>query len=120
MSVIFETAMQLRDAGFPQPEMQPHQFWYVYYPGQNAWHFMCGETAYREYSRIRQTSGLVDAVYCPIVTELMPDGWYLAKDMGEFVVTQNPCSYYGERFANSNPAEAAAMAWLYANKKTTP
>lgn len=110
------TALELRDAGFPQPEFEIAQFWYVYFPNQNAWHLCPAEKAFKYFGEMRKTSDLTDMVYAPTATELLPNGWYLCRDGSEFGAMNSPCSHYGKRIYNDNPAEAAAAAWLYENK----
>lgn len=85
-----ETAQRLKDAGFPQPEPKPGQVWH------------CGCDF--EWPTIVATSDmLVDGV---------EKTWICADNIAVF-----SDFFGGVKFTHTNPAEAAALAWLDKHEK---
>lgn len=124
-TVTFETAARLKEAGFPQPEPQPGQFWYrqsgqllfvqylhgygaqmvvVDLPKEVDWHFVAFE----------------HLTFAPTATDIMehlPKKMLYKEKNGEFVIGE----YYWDEFmvlaSNANPHEAAAAAYLEIKKQ---
>lgn len=129
----FETAIRLKDAGFPQKETAFGQIWYlkdtfvrtcvfVYLTG--------GESKVRKF--VERDTGIAllsysmeGAVFAPTATEILKalgqkyvlwfdespkvSQWFCAE-------TGNLPSEAGRPFGNENPAEACAEAWLQLNE----
>lgn len=116
-----ETAQRLKDAGFPQPEPKPGQIWH------------CGCDF--EWPTIVATSdmlvdgvedGVIDtryALYAPTATDILRElGWDY-----QFWFDQKQCIFACGKlndsfnieypFLHTNPAEAAALAWLDKHEK---
>lgn len=129
-TVTFETAKRLAEAGFPQPTPERGQIWLsevgaeyliqavgqdgsVDYSFGNAYPFLC---------RHLDADG---CIFAPTTTDIM-------RELPEYAVARH-IDYRGqsgeawfcwdtldrhETFSHpTNPAEAAAMAWLHENKK---
>lgn len=129
--VTFETAKKLKEAGFPQPEPNTGQFWYdkegdILIVSEKKTD--CGFF----YGRYPNDSGIFatsceneDIVYAPTVTDILRELgqkyvlwydespkiqiWFCAKTADLPQDAQQP-------FGHTNPAEAAALAWMDKNK----
>lgn len=120
-TVTFETALALKDAGFPQQNPAPGQFWYdfngrlfiVYHEGgesncflslENGDSFPCVDEGY---------------IFAPTATDILEQLWYkfeLSFRINEKWVIREKKSLddFSREFSvdNTNPHEAAAKAWL--------
>lgn len=126
--VTFETAVKLKEAGFPQPSFAPLQWWYS--PAEQlllACSFEKKPAAQSPYRFIDQTrpdspdfwASIKSFCYAPTAPDILKDakGLYLSPmmhdDWGVFVAgSREMVGYHHE-----NPAEACAEAWLKINKK---
>lgn len=108
-------AENLRDTGYPQPQISILSFWSVKYPGTDQYHLMGGEVAFRDVEKLRRSSDLWDAVYHPTATELLPREWFLFREKDLWAVARMPLSD-GNVWYNENPHDAASMAWLWEKK----
>ena len=107
-TVSFETAKKLKEAGFPQPEMDivaGISFW------PEGTFFYDGDSL--------QVSGCISwaehHIYAPTATELLPEDWLLMREGPNWI-----CQHFEDSHKyviDDNPAETAALAWLYVNKK---
>lgn len=145
--VTFETAKRLKEAGFPQPDFQPMQFWYddgikgisqfrIYivlhvgrFPaGQPAplMHEICEEPHGQMYGTHANFGEYQYIAFAPTATDILEQlpgyeiGYFpTAKEMwslpGEWSISdlEGKCPVC----EHTNPAEAAAAAWLELNKK---
>lgn len=114
-TVTFETAKKLKEAGFEQPN-PVGDYWYIEHStkdGGPPFSIARGEFL------VHNPDYMKDAIYAPTATELLPLGYCLQKQDGYwaasniFVVDGNDII----NFNDPNPAEAAAQAWLFVNKK---
>lgn len=128
--VTFETAIKLKEAGFPQPERL--EFGQVFYPRIMA---SPDRVSYSDEPGISTKINSVDFftqdVFAPRLTDIMPligddhivmycDGWVIMKEVDsdfsneyfDYALTVIPFSDSYE-----NPAEAAAQMWLKLNQK---
>lgn len=110
-AVTFETAKRLAEAGFPQPSPDYGQTWYTHdgSPGS--------VTSLSKWSDNGE-------VFAPAATDILRElpGWNLCYDtvIGWHVWFDDVAEWdYCEPpfFKHENPAEAAAQAWFYENKK---
>ncbi len=123
--VTFETAQRLKEAGFPQPEPQSGQFWYnpefglfVVGPlfGENGWYrivFYLNEG--RAFNK--EMHFLPECVFAPTTTDIlreMPDGCFIEKTNEGYNFA---FSRWYNMAKNTDPAEAAAEAWLKLREK---
>lgn len=100
--VCFETACDLNECGFPQPAPKNGQAWYTHFgrigtvTDEKAW------------------TGTAQ-VFAPTATDIFNvlPGWLLEKNSEGWKVWRGRVSFRGFK----NPAEAAAAAWFYKNKK---
>ena len=100
--VCFGTAQSLEAAGFQKPAPENWQAWYTndgraaVVINQNAW------------------TGTAQ-VFAPTATDILNvlPGWLLEKNSEGWKVWRGRVSFRGFK----NPAEAAAAAWFYKNKK---
>lgn len=117
--VSLETAIKLAANGFPQ--MDGDETW------EDGLYWCTWEEDRRELSLFR--GGEVDEfghdpiAYAPCATELLPTRWNLIKveDGWEAVQSDALINWHLNGgsitvFKNSNPADAAAEAWLYVNQ----
>lgn len=141
--VTFETAKRLKEAGFPQPDFQPMQFWYddgikgicpfrLYivlhvgrFPaGQPAplMHEICEKQHRQMYATHANFGEYQYVAFAPTATDILKQlpGYNLA------FATENGwhCFFlgidgviYAEHNHKNSPAEAAALAWLHLNEK---
>lgn len=120
--VNFETAVRLKGAGFPQPEIaQKGQFWYdqkgsvqiIYFdpilPDEFCEQFKAKGWVYApDATDILEQLGQMFVLFydeCPKIKD-----WFCAKTSDVFGEIQVPLGH-------KNPAEAAALAWLEVNEK---
>lgn len=127
-----ETAQRLKDAGFPQPEPKPGQYW-CKIPGYWDFYGLISRphnryegdfwavflpvsllVPYPDHEAQIQSSLFDDEclAYAPTATDILRQlgkGWVFLYDSfrSEFLCSKFPISVYHE-----NPAEAAALAWL--------
>lgn len=111
-TVSFETAKKLKEAGFPQPEKyQPGMVaYYELAGGENQWSLLTPA----ETLLTNDDVGEVIA-YAPTATELLPEDWLLMREGPNWI-----CQHFEDSHKyviDDNPAETAALAWLYVNKK---
>lgn len=115
------TAKRLREAGFPQPEIQVGQFWYFQYSGKwtafvithqvaSYWKMIPIGEASEGYSNFGD-AGLLAPISDDILPHI-PDG-RLEMWEGRFSCKID-CDDQPQRFFADNFAEAAALAWLAA------
>ncbi len=126
--VSFETAIALKEAGFPQPEPEAEQFWYnpdfgLFVVGPRSHGF-----AYRHISIFYPETGKVyekeqgkfsDCVFAPDVADILKQlpGWYASLDRTKWVCVNGYPEKGDKEHINDNPAEAAAAAWLQTHRK---
>ena len=138
-TVSFETARRLKEAGFPQPEPEAGQFWYIdklgilgeKYPpyivnfaGVYDIYFSSVGVPYSERAhvgnRLKKEMFKQAGIFAPTATDILmelPSKWSLRHyDLeGEPVFS---CAARGnDLYMNANPAEAAAFVWLAINEK---
>lgn len=118
--VTFETAVRLKEAGFPQPTPEAGQWWY----NPNGILFvvyLAHETVELHEMGRRNTSVghyWEDWTFAPTATDILRETpeyflWkYKTKDMWGLSL-----SVWYDYVQKSNPAEAAAEAWLKLNTK---
>ncbi len=115
MTVSFETAKALKEAGFPQSQQWGFgMVWYI--PDDE-----------EEYMREDDPSALMygdEAVFAPTATDLLPVGWLLLRRTEDWVAISaaNLINSVGQEyiepyFRHPNPHEAAAQARLFVNRK---
>ena len=124
--VSFETAKALRGAGFPVPEPNHGQFWYLEYTGElEVITFVGGNGVHRMYipflkgmNSCAKDAFLNGSVFAPTATDILRelgDGFVLKFEDNVLkcisLVDNIPT------FCNQNPAEACALAWLEMKKK---
>lgn len=123
--VTIETAIALKEAGFPQPEFKTEQFWYNAYSGITLvgidfgeGEFMCHSISSGGSKQMFPVIGKGD-IFAPTATDILKESKsiYLSPMQGDcwgvFVIgTKKMVGFNAE-----NPAEAAAEAWLSLNKK---
>lgn len=124
--VSFETAIALKESGFPQPQPEAEQFWYnpdfgLFAVGQRSHGFDGISIFYPETGKAyeKEQGKFSDCVYAPDVADILKQlpGWYLSLDRTQWVcVNGYPEQGDGEHI-NDNPAEAAAAAWLQTRRK---
>ena len=121
----FETAVRLKEAGFPQPTPQPGQFWYD--GDKELYVIYCDESPYihavfigDDHAGFCEKQNEYD-VLAPTATDILREmpGFcicYLDNGNSEGWTTLN---YYKEycTFNAKSPAEAAAEAWIKLNDK---
>jgi hypothetical protein len=133
----FETAMRLKEAGFPQPEIETGQVWFNLHSAatliglldpceKGLRYFYCHSLASGRSQRILPATD--DAFFAPTATDIL---YLLQKNTrSPFWWTLTPYSNEGkwgciqfERLEGKNieiemhnPAEAAALAWLEINE----
>ena len=136
--VTFETAKRLKEAGFPQPEPERGQVWYLpnsvpaYCYGKCAgdsgpfYLFMYSEEKGLEvYSRnlVKWSSEINEISFAPTATDIM---WHLPSDYELYYSERNEDfvlhirderNEISDFFHDQNPAEAAAAAWLEIQKQ---
>lgn len=132
-----ETAIALRDAGFPQPTPEIGQYWYRAFKGHTITS-MCsdvdndGEPLYSftdtfsrapgSFMRVfgRFSDEMNTMIFAPTATDILRElgsGYYLTHENTLFQCAS--VDDYGHRFdywTDKNPAEACAKAWLEKNK----
>lgn len=117
--VSFETAKQLKEAGFPQPELRDGQAWYwkhgdpyfLYY--HSSVHALLSPIGWahagkRILSKERRDIFFSETAYAPTATDILRElpGANLRWNGSTFF-----CKYRGET-ESQNPAEALAQMWL--------
>lgn len=110
-TVTFETAKKLKEAGFPQPN-PVGDYWYIEHStkdGGPPFSIARGEFL------VHNPEYINDAIYAPTATELLPEDWLLMREGPNWI-----CQHFEDSHKyviDDNPAETAALAWLYVNKK---
>ena len=121
-TVSFETAKELKEAGFPQPSDAHYDTnrWMMFYvePDEEG---RCGPYSLDKIEDIRAFGDPCEVTaYAPTATDLIPPGWYLIRKPKDDDPKSEEwtCSeaVTPEWFHNDNPAEAAATAWLFVNR----
>jgi len=122
-NVTFETAVKLKEAGFPQPTPQRGQSWYNS-AGVEYIITLSENLGFCDYST--STSGMVwfgrglndGEIFSPTATDILQHlpGWAL-----EYTETGWVCYFHGfdDFVGHRNPAEAAAEAWTFENNHKT-
>ena len=108
-----DTAILLRDAGFPQPEFEAGQHWYsedlvviLSHGGANP--------EYRAYNDPISWRTDLD-VFAATATDILKDLPGARLEFGIDYHTKSGESWSCEKFSHeTNPAEAASLAWLHA------
>jgi len=138
----FQTAVRLKEAGFPQPTPAPGQFWYAKKPSGGTDLFLmvegnagrvfgvlqgkhdpfdCREISSNLYSNWRQW-----LIFAPTATDILEQlgnryvMWFdESPKVQKWCVARAGDSVHdtGTPFLHDNPHEAAAAAWLELNKK---
>ncbi len=117
MTVSFETAKELKEAGFPQPSDIMHPY------GKNKWLMFYVEPSEEGDAPELYSLDRIDDIrtfsdpceifaYAPTATDLIPPGWGILRNRDNW-----SCGDDKVVFSNDNPSEAAAMAWLFVNRK---
>ena len=107
-TVSFETAKKLKEAGFPQPAQCMGQWWYNPKGYRTLTAF---DDSYADMAKLVMD----EYVYAPTATELLPEDWLLMREGPNWI-----CQHFEDSHKyviDDNPAETAALAWLYVNKK---
>jgi len=127
----FDTSAKLKAAGFPQPEIEVGQFWYAEtaYKGGNLEHaplcvvvemYSTRKPLLRRLTCEHMTGEVAGGKQCfaPTATDILRElgfqydlsfvsgSWFITKDKDDM-----------PEWNSSNPAEAAALAWLSIHKK---
>jgi len=130
MIVSFETAVKLKEAGFPQPEPKRGQIWW--YPDDYngdvygviiTRNTQCPECVHFDGefgSDTLSRQEFKDLAFAPTATDILVDLGYnfslsVLSDGNWFCDNQADES---DAWQHENPAEACALAWLGKNKKT--
>ncbi len=120
--VTFETAVRLKDAGFPQPEPSFGQAWYYptwdespkFFIEKRGWWFMA---TINSAVHLREHANY-PTVYAPTATDILRE-----LDENHFLTTLLDGRFCVALFVGSgdsihnNPAEACAAAWIALNEK---
>lgn len=131
--VSYETAVKLKEAGFPQPEFLNMQLWYrTRYKGGSLEHpaicMACKVCGQKELNMVAVDGGDSsfhgsDAVFAPTATDILRglgEDWTLRfqKSSGKFKCTKIDGHYISPAGTwHENPAEAAALAYLELNER---
>lgn len=127
--VSFETAKRLKEAGFPQPEINEEGIGYYWARVENNSPMLYAISK----TWLYEPDTIELAAYAPTACELLLDGWILVRNSkysfeGDdyWVCCQEEewadriLKWKGSFYTYArNPAEAAAEAWMYANEKET-
>lgn len=123
-TVDFETARQLRDAGFPQPGYPiPNQSEVVgklfYSPSGNkflgCWQEENESIVLQPYLHNKESDGVINVVFAPTALEIieqMPGRWLSRDRDGLWHVTWTVTQYYQDERIDACPHKAAAMAFI--------
>lgn len=127
-TVDFETAKELRDAGFPQPEPKFPQQWYLIQdkdgritnPELSV--FFDDENPYfvTDNGKVIYLSDVIVMTYAPTALEIieqMPGRWIHRDSDGLWHVTWTVTQYYQDERIDACPHEAAAMAYIAWKKR---
>ena len=131
MTVSFETAKELKEAGFPQPSDIMHPY------GKNRWLMFYVEPSEEGDAPELYSLDRIDDIrtfsdpceifaYAPTATDLLPVGWLLLRRTEDWVaisaanlINSVGKEYIEPYFRHPNPHEAASQARLFVNRKTT-
>ena len=122
-TVDFQTAKELRDAGFPQPEPALLQQWYLVEERSGKVDvpvlsiFFADTSSYfvTIAGKVVWYSDAFDAVYAPTALDIiaqMPGRWLWRDSDGLWHVTWTVTQYYKDERIDACPHEAAAMAYI--------
>lgn len=127
-----ETAQQLKDAGYKQPDFSTGQFWYNTYSALTFIGVYCNDGYFQLHSLLSGRSKklipctLPEDAYAPTATEIMQKLgqrfvlWFDdSPKIMQWVCCQagNSIHEAGEPILHPNPAECAAQMWLHFNGK---
>jgi len=130
--VTFETAVRLKEAGFPQPEPEERQFWYsqqgITHVCRYIWRSTRGlmETPPRfagigTHDPLLGTMKWQEKYFAPTATDILP---HLENILffwgGQKWVCEQDLPFDDSSFEHENPAEAAAQLYLKLYEKTPP
>ncbi len=124
-TVSFETAKELKDAGFPQPEewvdLDRSNQWLMFYVEPTEEGYAPEAYSADRITDIRTFGDPCEVIaYAPTATDLIPQGWYLIRKPKDDDPKSEEwtCSeaVTPEWFHNDNPHEAAAQAWLFVKR----
>ena len=133
--VSFETAVKLKEAGFPQPEFEVGQFWYAdtAYKGGELEHvplcvlveaYSTREKFLRRLTCEKMTGehGVMPQFFAPTTTDILREidvkvfiGCDIFHTWSVFEFRIGEIEQYLSQ--HENPAEAAALAWMYLQSK---
>lgn len=128
-TVSFETAKELKEAGFPQPEewvdLDRSNQWLMFYVEPTEEGYAPEAYSADRITDIRTFGDPCEIIaYAPTATDLMPHNWMLVRRAAQWECIEEIelDNFFSNGFApqnfftHDNPAEAAAQAWLFVNR----
>ena len=135
--VSFETALRLKEAGFPQPSLEVGQFWHSQYFGA---YWLCVVTKQatkpftylcpldviewgHQFGHPGTPEDTGSPIFAPTATDILRELWFRFSlkfgGNGKWIVlqTKDLNDREDQITTDPNPAEAAAQAWLIDNEK---